>query len=89
MPKFKPVYCLLIDEWAGFVLSDPLFEIGMVLTPLLSQQAPLLLLHKHAMLLDTTTGPASAVTEYWNDILCDSGSCSVIQTGKERFEAQI
>lgn len=46
------------------MLSDVLFEIGMVLTPLPMQQAPLLLPQKDVMLLDTTTGPDRTVTEY-------------------------
>lgn len=64
LPKFKPVYCVLIDDGAGFVLSDVLFETGMVLTPLLIQQAPLLLPQKHVMLFDTTAGPDRTITEH-------------------------
>lgn len=57
MPKFKPVYRLLIDEYVGFMVSalDLLSEIGMVLTPLMSKQAPLLFCYKHITLLDAAS----------------------------------
>lgn len=58
MSNFKPVYRLLIDEWAGFTVSAPDLPVWNwvgVDTPSVQASPSLDLFHKHVMLLDTAS----------------------------------